>query len=254
MLRGWPVVIGAIATLAARTGAAQQESGFQFDVASIKPSKADPYSSSFSISRGRLRITNTTVKSLIQSAYSVLPDQINGAPAWADSVHYDIEATSDDDPTISSAESSRRTNLRLKALLASRFQLAIHRETKEWQAYTLVVGKEGPKLTPTALEGHGNSMRTGSGHVEATGLTMNDLAANISNWLRRPVANQTGIEGRFDLTLDFESEGAVEAGAADTGRPSLFTAVQDQLGLKLEPKKVPVEMLIVDRIERPSEN
>jgi uncharacterized protein (TIGR03435 family) len=248
MHMGARVFFLAVALLSLDTRASAQK--VEFDVVSVKPNKSNSDESGTSGHKGLWRATNVTVKNLIQNAYQVLPDQIVGAPAWIDSDRFDIEGKYEEDPATSPAESAKRHKLRLQALLAGRFQFQIHRETKEWPSYILVVGKKGPKLTPSEAN---YSLRGGPGRLQCKAVTMDSLAGNLALRLRRPVVNQTGLAGKFDFTLDFEPEGTAISGAEAT-KPSLFTAVQDQLGLKLEPAKTPVELLVVDHVERPSAN
>ena len=250
----------AFAILAFQLPAQQRPSAVEFEVASIKPNKSNSNSSGIHNNDGSWRAENNTVKSLIVNAFDVLPEQITGAPAWIDSERFDIQAKYDKDPGLSGKDDRLQTQLRLRALLESRFEFKLHREIKEWQAYVLVTGKKGPKLTPTTKT-EGSSMRTSNGHMECGGVTMESLARSMGFRLGRPVVDETGLEGRFDFTLEFEPEraaGAVEKaapiGGVDVAKPSLFTAVQDQLGLKLGSRKAPVEMLVVDRVSRPSEN
>ena len=249
----------AILAIGFRLGA-QQAAVVEFEVASIKPNKSNTNSSGIHHSHGLWRANNNTVKSLIINAFEVLPEQIAGAPPWIDSDRFDIEAKYEENSSASNADNSKQTQLRLQALLSDRFKLQIHRETKEWQSYVLVAGKKGPKLAPTEKK-EGSSMNSNNGHMECKGVTIENLARNLAFRLGRPVVNETALEGRFDFTLDFEPEGPARIGekdnpiaGVDARKPSLFTAVQDQLGLKLESRKAPVEMLVVDRIERPSDN
>jgi len=251
----------ALSMLALRAGAQQTVQSAEFDVASIKPNKSNSTRSGVNHNGGLWRAENNTVKSLIISAYEVLPEQIVGAPSWVDADRFDIEAKYEKDPALSSKQDDQLTHLRIRALLENRFQIKIHREPKEWQAYVLVPGKKGPKLTPTERKDNGSSSRQNNGHWECEGVNMDTFARSIAFRLGRPVANETGLDGRFDFTLDFEPEGQVRLGDKDNPisgveakGPSLFSAIQDQLGLKLESRKVPVDMLVVDRIERPSEN
>jgi uncharacterized protein (TIGR03435 family) len=210
--------------------------------------------------KGLYRAENNTAKSVIVSAYDVLPEQISGAPAWIDSDRFDIEARYERPEGLSGTEDGRQIRLRLQALLESRFQLKVHREPREWQAYVLVVAKKGAKLKPTERRTGGSSSHQNNGHWESQGFDMDGLARSLAFRVGRPVRNETGLEGRFDFTLDFEPDipaaqfGDNSKPGAELKGPSLFTALQDQLGLKLEPRKVPVELLVVDRIERPSEN
>ena len=215
----------------------------EFDVISIKGNKGTTTGGSTRSGRGLYRATNVTVKSIIMNAFGLLPDQLVGAPSWVDSERFDIEAKSDDPEAI---------DLKLRSMLATRFQFKVHRETRDWQSYVLVVGTKGSKLKPTELR-EGMSARENNGHWEGKGLDLDNIARNLAFQLGRPVVNRTGLEGRYDLILDFEPEDGPITGV-EVRKPSLFTAVQDQLGLKLESRKTPVEMLVVDRIERPSDN
>jgi bla regulator protein blaR1 len=154
---------------------------------------------------------------------------------------------------------------RLQALLADRFHLAIHRETKEQQGYALVVAKGGPKIH--APENNSDErqgmMRMGRGSVEGHGVPLDTLIHAISTQLGRPVADRTGLTGHFDINLKWTPEpgqstmppgGGPEPPPPDPNGPSLFTALQEQLGLRLESEKARVETIIIDRVEKPSEN
>jgi len=188
---------------------------------------------------------------LIESAYGVLPEQTLSAPSWVNAERYDIDARCEERQSLGASEIDRRNMVRLRALLESRFQLRIHREAREWQTYVLEAGTRAGKLTPTRRTKE-RYRRTGNhGHTEWEGATMDDLAGYLAVQLQRPVTNQTGIEGRFDFVLDFESPGTP---AGQETWPSLFTSLPNQLGLKLEPRKALVEFLVVDRVERPSSN
>jgi uncharacterized protein (TIGR03435 family) len=227
---------------------AQEPRAVEFDVASIKPNTSGDLGMSINNSKGLWRANNITPEWLIVNAYDILPEQLIGAPPWTGSERFDIEGKFDQDAVNARSADSRQYQLRLQALLASRFQFQMHRESREWQSYVLVVGKRGPKMKPS--KGGGGSGRSSRGHMESKGLTMENLAANLASLLGRPVVDQTGLAGKFDFTLDYEEEGQ----PVETHAPSLVAAVQEQLGLKLEVKKAPVEMLVVDRVERPSEN
>jgi uncharacterized protein (TIGR03435 family) len=152
---------------------AQQAAAVEFEVVSVKPNKSNYDGMSIDGNKGMWRATNITPKSLIINAYEILPDQIVGAPAWIDSAHFDIEGKYQEDPAMSRAESARQHRLRLQALLSDRFQIQIHRETKESQAYILVVGKKGHKLTPSEPK---STMSARPGHMECKGMTTDSLA------------------------------------------------------------------------------
>ena len=252
------LIASAILTVECPVTAQPATAGVEFEVASIKPNKSNSNSMRISSNNGVWRATNTTVKTLLINAYEVLPEQIIGVPSWADSDRFDIEAKAELDEAADKPGVANQNKVRLQGLLASRFQLQVHRETKEWQSYVLVTGKKRTKLTP-AVDGK-SSMQSNNGHMEFKASDLENLARNLAFRLGRPVVNQTGIEGKFDFTIDFEPEDGRVPGkenpisGVETSRPSLFTAVEDQLGLKLESRKAPVEMLVVDRIERPSVN
>ena len=231
----------------------------EFDVASIKLNKSNSGNSGIRTVAGLLRMENTTVRSLLVNALGILDEQIVGTPPWISSERYDIEAKYEVDEKASRLEVGKANNARLQALLVSRFNLKFHRETKELQTYALVVGKKGPKLKSSTLS-EDFSMHSSNGHWEFKGADMEGVARNLSHRLGRLVVNETALEGKFDFTLDFDQELRTEMRAdnpiagIEARKPSLFTAVQDQLGLKLEARKSPVDMLVVDRIGRPSDN
>jgi bla regulator protein blaR1 len=153
-------------------------------------------------------------------------------------------------------------------LFADRFQLIVHRETKEQQVYALVVGKSGSKIQPTQGTGERQGMmRMGRGQVDGQGISLDNLVHALSNQLGRPVVNRTGLNGNFDIKLQWTPDPGqstspfggqpppgVEPPPSDPNGPSLFTAIQEQLGLRLESQKGPVEMIVIDRVERPTEN
>jgi bla regulator protein blaR1 len=144
----------------------------------------------------------------------------------------------------------------LRTLLADRLKLVAHRETQELQAYTLVIGKNGSKMQE-AKQGNKNYINwTGLGHVEFTECNMLGLINVLSGVLGSPVIDGTGLKGLYSFELEFADPRVLQATGAPEGdaRPTLFAAVQDQLGLKLESGKGPAEVLVIDHIERPSEN
>jgi uncharacterized protein (TIGR03435 family) len=160
---------------------------------------------------------------------------------------------------------------RLRALLAERFQLTLHRETKEQSVYALVVAKGGPKLqqgqAKEATGPRGPMMRMGRGELSGQGVELEMLTRTLSSQLGRTVIDRTGLKGNFDFKLTWTPDpgqsagppGGLPAGAdapppPDPNGPSVFTALQEQLGLRLESQKGPVEMLVIDRVEKPSEN
>ncbi len=249
--------IGAIA-LASLSGAWAQPSKL-IEVASVKPSGSPSAGSNLDSVRGRLTATNISVGYLIRFAYGVKDYQIERAPGWIDSELYDIAAKGAN----GKAGSLEDDKAMVRELLTDRFQLTTHRETKQMRVYLLVVGKNGPRLT-LHNDGTGAKTRKGCGHLAGTRLTMDVFATVASRDLETDVLNRTGLPGKYDFQLDWTPDSGPCRVAADTqggsaaadpsSLPSLYTALQQQLGLRLESSKGPVETLIVDRVERPSEN
>jgi uncharacterized protein (TIGR03435 family) len=235
-----------------------------FEVASVKPS--NPQVRSIGLSAwpgGRITITEYTLKQLIHEAYGVQPFQISGGPKWMDEDRYDIEAK----PPASSSSSKLTTPnpklpppqeelLMLRSLLADRFKLQLHNGTKEGPVYELVVSDKGARLKaaknadafPVVAYG-----RTGVAELpdfmRGENASMQLFAARLALEFQRPVLDRTGLKGAFDFVFKY----AKDFGDADAG-PSLFAVIQEELGLKLVPAKGPVDLLVIDRAEKPSEN
>jgi uncharacterized protein (TIGR03435 family) len=218
-----------------------------FDVASIKPS--DPKLRkpiSIRSSGGRLTITSYNLKMLIRTAYDLEEFRIAGGPSWIDADAYDIVAGSDQSPT------EEQRLIMLRKLLKDRFQLKHHRESKVLTVYELGVARKGFKLK-AAEEGAELWWRYGGGQIESRNMSMPWLAQALTRYIKQTVVDKTELMGGYDFKLEWD-ESAELASAADTLRPSLFTAVQEQLGLKLTAAKGIVEVLVIDHVVRPSEN
>ncbi len=218
-----------------------------FEAVSIKPNNLSGNEVHGHNSPGRLNIRMST-RHLIQEAFAVKDFQILGGPAWLGNNNYDFIAS-----TATPIELNDQTiQPYLQSLLADRFQLKYHRETKESPVYFLVAAKTGPKLTKHTGAG-GFNMDENSGKdkvtMSATNLTMAGLASWLAREMDRPVIDHTGIDGEFDVKLEWSPEQI-----SDSSGPSIFTALQEQLGLRLESGKGPVEMIVIDSIEKPSEN
>jgi uncharacterized protein (TIGR03435 family) len=224
-----------------------------FEVASIKPNRSGAANSGFrQAGPGELNATNVTLKMLIAYAYDVRDYQISGGPGWLDSERYDVLAKPEQ-----SVEAGGREVLRsrVQALLADRFQLTLHRATKELPMFALVVGKGGSKLNAT--KSSRTELVSNGHHLDCQKVSMESFAkVFLQGELRRSVKDMTGITGEFDFTLDWARDEA-QPGAEPASRvdgASLFTALQEQLGLRLEGSKGPVEILVIDRAERASGN
>jgi uncharacterized protein (TIGR03435 family) len=244
-----------------------------FEVAAIKLNQSGSGGSHSSTNNSRFVATNVSLKSLMEyQAYGIPSSRILGGPKWLDSTRFDIEAKmydyeSDHLRTLTRDQRRLETQSMFQQVLAERFKLAVHWETRELPVFALVSVKKGSKLHPAkdSTDSSGtssNSSRSGY-EFSATGVTLSELAAGLtrelSKELGRDIIDKTEIRGRYDLTLKWTSDAVIHSvpeGAdspADAG-PSIFTAIQEQLGLKLEPAKAPVEVLVIDHLEMPSEN
>jgi uncharacterized protein (TIGR03435 family) len=220
-----------------------------YEAASVKPNTSGSRSASSDGSKGQVLMSNQTLKRLIERAYNVQPFQVTG-PEWMENVRFDVAAKY---PPDTKAEDRP---LMLRTLLEDRFKLATHRETKDVSGYALVVAKGGFKLKP--VQPGGSDTDTSGGRVRtltAKGTSMALLADLVARYLGEAVADKTGLDGVYDFELRWTSEDQNPDNAAVDAPPSLFTALQETLGLRLQAQKVPVEIVVVDRVERvPAEN
>jgi uncharacterized protein (TIGR03435 family) len=195
-------------------------------------------------------------------AYGVNENQIKGGPPWIDSLAYEVVAKPER-PDPGSAQAApgnaawKRMQERLQSLLAERFLLAVHKDAKPGPVMALVIGKDGSKLEPTKQEGvPPGTMRSATQIVGRAG-TMQMLATVLTNWLGRPVEDRTGLTGNYDYILSYarDPDPLGDHPAPDApGAPSLITALQEQLGLKLESARGSIETLVIDRAQKPSAN
>jgi uncharacterized protein (TIGR03435 family) len=241
----------------------------EFEVATIKPSMPGQPGKAFTI-RGREFLTiNTSLSDMVVFAYGIHARQILNAPAWVETDKFDITAK----PEGNGQPNPDQYKVMFQKLLADRFKLTFHRDKKELSVYAIVVGKNGPKLTKS--EGDANAPPSlffrGLGVLPARNASMAEFAGVMqAAVLDKPVLDQTGLTGKFDFTLtwtpdEFQFAGlgvrvpppndpSVTIGPRGTASPDLFTAFQEQLGLKLESTKAPAEVFLVDRVEKPTEN
>ena len=250
-----------------------------FEVASIKPAapmEQGKMRIGFGGDAGRIVYTNVSLKDVIATAYRVKPFQVSG-PGWLDTERFDITAK------IPEGVSRDKVPDMLQKLLIERFRMVVRTENKEQAIYALVQGKNGAKLKPSedaapgpmpgqdapkGVPPRGAMMFNGSGKLQATGVTISAFADMLSRLIDRPVLDMTGLEGRYDLTLEISMEDMVgikrmaearggpmhregEGGPApdENPRASVFSAVR-QLGLKLEPRKAPVDFIVVESAEK----
>jgi bla regulator protein blaR1 len=235
-----------------------------FEVVSIKPS--DPLSNNMHMGvgpGGGFEASGVTLRLLIQQAYDVRNFQILGGQGWVDSDKYDI-VTKDEAKGPSEAELGKMTDAqrdgfrlrllgKLQLLLADRFQLKAHRETKELPVYELTVAKGGSRLQSAADDGGGSNLSSwrtddGKSQITAKHFPIANLARFLSGQVGRTVIDKTGLTAKYDFQLTYAPD------MGDITGPSLFTALQEQLGLKLDSQKGPVEVVVIDSVEKASGN
>ena len=228
-----------------------------FDIASIRPHAPDDKLFWVKLpADGRFSATGTAAKLILMVAYDIQDTQIVGGPSWLATEKWDIEARSDERGKYSVED----TRGMLQNLLRERFALRIHRETAQRPAYMLTIPKGGPKFKARDEGGSTNVQVTGNSIRLERG-PLSRMTQLLSAALGRPVIDRTGLDGLYDLSLQWDDAPIREGGVAGivpaapgNDHGSIFTAIQDQLGLRLEPQQAPVEVIVVDRMERPSEN
>jgi bla regulator protein blaR1 len=278
-----PVAIGILTAFILRAQSAAVLKP-HFEVASIKRNVSGLGGGFNPLPGGRLTIENVPLRLLIQNAYDVFPFQVSAGPGWIDSDKWDVDAKADGNPSI-----PEMIGPMLVALLEDRFRLKVHRETKQLPVYILAVAKGGVKLSETKAkcwEEHDANGRPSpppapgepplppcgrvigglspsGGHLEGRSASLGSLIFTLSHLLGRTIIDKTGFTGTFDMHLEFARDQALPGTpggpapgefAPDVSKPSIFTALQEQLGLKLKSGKGPVEILVIDHVEKPSEN
>jgi uncharacterized protein (TIGR03435 family) len=220
-----------------------------FEVASIRPHEnAEDSSVTNLLPGGRYEGKNVSIRKMMRQALGVDDPQMLGAPDWVDTARYDIEARTGDTGKLEVEEFQRL----LLTLLEDRFQFRFHRETRERPVYWLVVEKGGDKLKRDTGKSRPTMSVNGSGArkvLEARAVSMGEFVSLLPRQAGRPVEDHTGLKGSYDVKLEWD-----ESQATDSALPSLFGAIEEQLGLKLKPAKGKVDVITVDHVERPSEN
>jgi uncharacterized protein (TIGR03435 family) len=217
--------------------------GPQFEVASIRPGALGARGPTiYNPTRGRFAIDSITTKALIAYAYDVREFQVSGGPGWVGSEEYNIVAKPQGEV------SNEKILAMTRSLLAERFNLTLHHESKEMPVLALTVAKGGARLHPSEATG-GPEVRGGRGRLVARNVTMGMLAAQLAGRvLDRPVFDRTEIAGQFDVDLKWTPDESPDPGS------SIFSALQEQLGLRLETQKGAVDVLVIDHVEKPSAN
>jgi bla regulator protein BlaR1 len=256
----------------------------KYDVSSVKPASSNDGRSVLQLTPDGTSIHGIPVQMLLRFAFGVEADRMIGAPSWAQSNRYDIEAkvAPEDAPKLDKLKAEDRRAM-LLPLLVERFNLKYHHETREMPMYTLVVAKGGPKLIeskpapspddPPGVQGAPKPMNMAGrmmmmpGRIESQGSTLDMLAHSLSPQLGHTVVDKTGLTGKYDYTLQWTPDEGMtpmtggagggpphEDNAAQAGGPSLFTAVEEQLGLKIESTKGQVDVIVIDHLDLPSAN
>jgi uncharacterized protein (TIGR03435 family) len=234
-----------------------------FEVATIKPSDPAMRQQIITLRGVEVITTNTTVHDLINLAYWLHPKQLTGGPAWTESDKFDMTGK----PDAPGQPNVDQMKMMIQKLLADRFQLKFHFEKRDLPAYVITIAKNGAKITrsqddPKAIPGW-NFGRTPSGMTMTfRNSPLSQFTAVLQNSTDRPVVDESGLAERYDFTLTFTPDAAqaallgVPPPAADNpeAAPDLFTAFQQQLGLRLEPARAPVDVMVIDKVEKPSEN
>jgi len=245
----------------------QSKAPLAFEVASIKPNATGDNRVMMQVAPGgRTNMTGVTMRILMRNAFRIQDFQIIGGPAWMEADRWDIQTKAEENAT------PAQVNEMLQTLLADRFQLKYRKETRELPVYELVIAKNGSKLQETRPDGppvsgpRGESlgrgaMVVGRGQLAGSGMTMAQLSTMLANTLGRTVIDKTGLVGTYDVKLSWTPElgQAAGLGAAppapvdpDVTTSSIFTAIQEQLGLKIDSAKGPVEVYVIDRVEKPT--
>jgi uncharacterized protein (TIGR03435 family) len=223
----------------------------QFEAASIRPSSPEEVAAGWAgckDSPGLVRCVNVTLKRSIVGAYAIGAERVLGGPGWIDTDDFDITARSHE------PVSEKALMVMLQTLLAERFKLVLHRESRPGEAMVLEVGKKGSKLKPAG--GGKSSYNNPHEQLDATNMSMADFAEILTRDLKLPVVDRTGLTGAFNFTLRWKVDERIENrddAIADL-RYQVSTAIAQQLGLTLKPKRMPVEVRVVDHAEKPSEN
>lgn len=233
-----------------------------FEVATIKPSKPDRQGKGFLVRGRRFQIINMNLSEIISFAYGVHAKHILGAPAWVETDKFDFDAQPDGE----GAPSDKQWKGMLQRLIIERYKLTFHREKRELSVYVLSVAKTGPKLTKSEGDPDGlpGLFFRAMGDLNVHNANMTDFVGLMQNAvLDRPVVDQTGLLGRWDFALKWTPDDSQFGGMAakmppsteaGTASPALYTAIQEQIGLKLDAMKAPADVLVIDHVEKPSQN
>jgi uncharacterized protein (TIGR03435 family) len=225
-----------------------------FEVATIKPSDPEDESDDFSTHGRHVSVRNQSVSKILAAAYGIHARQVVDGSSWLGTDRYDISGVAD----VEGEPSLKQMQEMLQKLLADRFKLKFHWEKRQLSVYTVTVLKTGPKLTKSKGDPNGSPDQEGSEHgtqtaSKFTNTSMADFAFIMQFFLDRPMVDQTGLTGRYDFSLRWTFD-ETQASSDPNAAPGIFTAIQEQLGLKLDAVKAKADVLVIDHVERPSAN
>ena len=264
-MRRWPAATAivllwtSLASSAPQGQAPRAAAPRTFEVASIRPNTDGGNTSQRALPNGTLTLTNNTARNIIRTAYGLQGSQIMGGPAWLDNERFDVVAKA------AAPFNQTEGQAMLRVLLAERFGLVAHLEARDMPVFLMRVANSaapGAHLRPSVVDCIKQpicvlNVRFAAGSITGIGVSMPQLARNLTGALGRTIVDETGLAGTYDLELTFVPDpsqsvpGAAPA-TVDPDAPSLVTALQEQLGLRLEPGRAPVQMLVIDKVERPT--
>jgi len=266
-VRWWLATASVLACVAATTGHAQtaadgvisakamaKDADPDWEVVSIRPSDPNVTNSKIDVQGRHLIIENQTVETMLMAGYGLQKDQIAGAPEWVRTERFYVDGVSD----VAGQPSTPQFQNMVRKLLGERFGLKARKELRELPVFALRVGKDGPKLAPTKSGPNARPNQQVNGEqgyrmLRFTNFSMQDLALMMLPYVDRPLVDQTELKGRYDFNLQYTYDES-RAPTDGTAPPGLFTAIQEQIGLKLEAVKAPAEVLVIEAVERPSAN
>jgi uncharacterized protein (TIGR03435 family) len=233
-----------------------------FDVATIRPTSPNDFMLGFFREPGgRFVASGYSLRSLMLQAYEVQNNQIVGGPGWINTERWSIQAKADG---VSDLIPMDQFRMMLRSLIEDRFQLKSHRETREMPLYELTVDKKSMKLQPSTDDGSAATISVRQGEFSGKKIPMSRLIEVLSQELHRPVVDKTGLTARYDFNFSWTSEVVARSGspglspatvpAVAAERPGIFTAIEEQLGLKLTSARASLEVIVVDNVEKPSDN
>jgi uncharacterized protein (TIGR03435 family) len=241
-----------IAVIGTASAFSQAPPPTEFEVASVRPNTLNDRIVAINVGPGdRFTARGYTLVLMMQRAYGVMDWNVSSGPGWIRSDRFDVSAKA----PVTGNLAEQQLRPMLQALLAERFKLKLHKTTKEMSGYALVVAKGGPKVKPSADgEPHPDNFRFNATGLSFQGITMEDLARYVTGKLSLVGVDHTGLKGLYDAKADWTVDPEPGADPRDNLRAAVFAALQDQLGLKLAPQKITIQMLVIDSVDKPSEN